>query len=192
MRSLARLLLTLAILVFAGCAASHPVYDYEGEPTPASPSPVASPIAVLLPPFPLILVPTDGMRIYGVIWDLVTIGCVRWNAALGEVIFKQTGTGRAITTDIMNSYLSGTGTAIGEVDNLTNPHRMALWVGILPPTDKAVVLHELGHLLGLKHSELSDDVMYFRNGFATDLSQNDIQRGKLAVAARRQQVLTTP
>lgn len=177
----------VALLVLTSCAASQPVYDYEGEPPAVSPSSVAP-----LPPFPLVLVPTSGLLVYRGLCNLVEEGCARWNGALGEVVFLQAGNGRVISTDIMNSRPSGVGVAIGEVDNLTSPHRMALWVGILPPTDRAVVLHELGHLLGIAHSDASDDVMYYRNGFATDLSPNDVHRGRIAVAFRRQQNRTTP
>lgn len=183
-----RLVAVLSLVALVGCPHTRSVYDYEGVPPSATPSP--TPTAKPLPPFPLTLVPTAGMLVYGEVWRLVGVGAARWNGALGEIVFKQGG--RTITADIMNTHPNSTGVAIGEVDNLTNPHSMMLWVGISPPTDQAIVLHELGHLLGLAHSEASEDVMYFRAGFATDLSPNDIHRGKLSVASRRQQAPTTP
>ena len=47
-----------------------------------------------------------------------------------------------------------------------------------------VVLHELGHVLGLSHSNLEADVMspYYRPDL-TDLSENDVARARRATGA---------
>lgn len=171
----------LASFLLVGCPHAHPSYDYEGAaPTPA-PTVAPSP----LQPFPLVLVPTAGLRVYPDLCALVTAGCARWNAALGEPIFLQAGPGRVVFVDLMDAIPTVKGTAVGEVDNLINPRQMHLWPGILPPLAYSIVLHEMGHLLGLAHSLEGDDVMYEMAQFATDLSLNDISRGRKAVADRR-------
>jgi predicted Zn-dependent protease len=60
--------------------------------------------------------------------------------------------------------------------NPVNTSEVYLYKNIDASKRYTIALHELGHLLGLPHSDQENDIMYYKIGNQKELTDNDIAR----------------
>jgi hypothetical protein len=190
-------------LVLGACTAAPPLSPVSSRepvtPTsespaasvPASFSPASTPTSTPGPRLPLALeFEFEAVLEPGFVARVVE-GAATWNQALGRVVFASgpDAIGPPLPVGLLGEglTLSSDLEVIGEELGADYP----VWVRFVPrfiaqhnTASETLVLHELGHALGLSHSERKLDVMYPINGYARGLSANDIARARSAVLLR--------
>jgi hypothetical protein len=148
----------------------------------ATPIPTPTPI---LSPFPIILGFTTRATVYPQMFALARAAAATWNAALEREVFAF-GSPSQVQLDLMDSVPApGGGRVIGQVDSIEAPHWVGIWPGNFShPEAETVFLHELGHVLGCRHTTDFRDVMYPVTDYVKELSVADIALARLLVEQR--------
>lgn len=103
-----------------------------------------------------------------------------WNQKIGKTVFVfDYNDGSVVNFILFDNYPLANGvTVLGYADRTVYPHVVGLKTSAPIQNTRNIIQHELGHIMGLGHSENFKDLMYYASRPGVYASEGDVKLAK--------------